>query len=95
MLVVPHGVPVGEGPDLVLQHLLVDAEVGVRVEVVVLGGHLLAGQVLQLLVLGGAVSGDGGLCASGGLGEVVLGGLGDDVGGGGDGGLRNEKEDEV
>ena len=50
MLVVPHGVPVGEGADLVLEHLLVDAEVRVGVEVVVLGRHLLGGQVLQLLV---------------------------------------------
>ena len=36
VLVVVHGVAVGQSPHLVLQHLLVDAEVRVRVEVVVL-----------------------------------------------------------
>ncbi len=50
VLVVPHGIPVGECAHLVLQHLLVDAEVGVRVEVVVLRGHLFGRKILQLLL---------------------------------------------
>ena len=46
-----------------------DAEVGVGVEVVVLGGHLLPGQVLQLLLLDvhdGGVGRGRGHCRGGG-----------------------------
>lgn len=45
MRVVVHGVAVGHGSHLVLQHLLMDAKVGIRVEVVVLGGHLVDRQL--------------------------------------------------
>ena len=56
-------------PYLILEHLLVDAEVGVGVEVVVLRRHLLAGQVLQLLLLDvhdGGVGRGRGHCRGGG-----------------------------
>lgn len=52
MRVVVHGVAVGHGAHLVLEHLLVDAEVGVRVEVVVLGGHLIASDTLHAELVG-------------------------------------------
>lgn len=41
MLVPPHRVTVRQSANLVLEHLLVDAKVGVRVRVVVGGGHSL------------------------------------------------------
>lgn len=69
MLVVPHGVSVGEGADFVFEHLLVDAEVGVGVKVVVLRGHLLGAQVLHLLVGHGDGRGLHGRFADGGRGR--------------------------
>ena len=51
VLVVPHRVAVGQGAHLVLEHLLVDAKMGVGIEVIVLGSHLGRGQIFDLLVL--------------------------------------------
>lgn len=41
VFVVVHSVPVGESPDFILQHFLMNSEMGVRVEVIVAGGHFL------------------------------------------------------
>lgn len=43
--------PVGECSDFILEHLLVDAEVGVGVEVVVLARHLGRGQLRDVSLL--------------------------------------------
>ncbi len=84
----PHGVPVGERAHLVLEHLLVDAKVRVGVEVVVLGGHLLRAEVLDLLGGGGggALRLGGGVARSGGGGRGLGGHDGVVSGGGGGGG---------
>lgn len=52
MCVVVHGVSVGHSPHLILQHLLVDAKMGIGVEVVVLGGHFIAGNTLHAELVG-------------------------------------------
>jgi hypothetical protein len=50
-----HGILVSQSPHFVLQHLLMNAKVGIRVKVIVLGGHLvhsdiLSGAILHLLI---------------------------------------------
>ena len=51
MRVMIHRVAIGHSSDLVLEHLLMDAKMGVRIEIVVLGGHLIDGQLGAILVL--------------------------------------------
>lgn len=50
VLVVPHGVAVGESPHFVLQHFFVNTKMRIRVEIVVFRSHFLVAQVFQLLV---------------------------------------------
>ena len=44
-------VPVSQGPDFILEHLLVDPEMGVRVKVIVLTSHLCGTQLGHIAVL--------------------------------------------
>jgi len=51
MLVVHHRVSIGNCSDLILQHLLMDTKVCVRVKIVVLGCHFIHSKVINSILL--------------------------------------------